>query len=59
MTEYIVMYDTVDGGCGDDWFIDEDLHEVLAQVKETLQLCGGGHADIFDEYDNFVTDVEV
>lgn len=57
--EYIVQYDTVDGGCGDDWFIDEDWHEVFTQVKETLKSCGGGHADIFDEYDNFVTDVEV
>lgn len=57
--EYIVEYDTFHLGYDHDWFIDEDLHEVLVQVEETLKSNGGGHADIYDEYDNFVTDMEV
>lgn len=36
-----------------------ELDEVIEIVKETLEELGGGHADIFDEYDNFVDDVEV
>lgn len=36
-----------------------ELDEAIEMVKEALEDLGGGHADIFDEYDNFVDDVEV
>ena len=36
------------------------LDEVIEKVTEDLTIfCDGGHADIYDEYDNYVTDVEV
>ena len=36
-----------------------ELDEVIEMVQEALEDLNGGHADIFDENDNFVDDVEI
>ena len=40
-------------------FSEEEYDLVEMWVKEDLEEMGGGHADIYDEYGNFVDDVEV
>ena len=55
---YFVCFDSMEG-----YFEVEydgvELDEVINRVRDGLKEAKGGHADIFDEYDNFVDDVEV
>lgn len=57
--EYAIEYDTIASGCLVDWFTSDNVGEVVKHAREVLKLHEGGHADIFNEEDNFVTDVEV
>lgn len=58
MSDWWVYLDCNDGYeeleiCG------HELDEVIEMVQEALEDLNGGHADIFDENDNFVDDVEI
>lgn len=56
--EYMIEFDGVNG-CGTEWWDYDDYDEMIAEIQDELRKMGGGHADIFDEWDNFVDDVEV
>ena len=59
MKEYIVEFDTFEDGCFGMGFRSEEFKDILEWTKERLKKGGGGHADIYDEEDNLVEDVEV
>lgn len=59
MTEYVVDFFLVDGEYFQGWYSSDDIKEVMGWVAEDLEEYGGGHADIYDEDDNFIEDVEV
>lgn len=58
-TYYHVDFDTIDCGWFECGYDDEPLHVVIEKVKGELFYAGGGHADIYDEAENFIIDVEV
>ena len=53
-----VEYDGVNGY--EEEYLETFNHDELIEwVTETLQTLGGGHADIYDEYGDFVEDLEI
>ena len=57
--EYLVEFDLINGdGYNWSWNGTEDIAEIIGQVKQELEINGGGHADIFFN-DKFIEDVEV
>jgi len=41
------------------YYSTDDYIELVEWIKDDLRMFGGGHADIYDEDDNFIDDVEV
>ena len=56
--EYRIEFDGIND-CGTEWWDYDDYGEMIAEVCHELRKIGGGHADIFDEDDNFVDEVEI
>lgn len=63
--EYTICCDGING-YKDHWFFDKtydpfdaDITNVTAYAASCLEELGGGHADIYDENGEFVTDIEV
>ena len=58
MSNWYVEFDGING-CFANWYYDFTLNEIIAEAEMTLQDLDGGHADIFDEDDNFIKDIEI
>lgn len=58
MKTYFVEVDGNDY-CTQEFYTVNNREELIEWVTMDLEECGGGHADIYDENDNFVEDVEV
>ena len=58
MDTYFVDYDCFDG-LASQWYTVRDYETLLEWVKQDLEEMGGGHADIYDEDDDFIEDVEL
>lgn len=56
--EYTVQGESVDGDFIQFGF-EGTLEDCIRECELTLQDFDGGHLDIFDDWDEFVTDVEV
>lgn len=56
--EYMVEMDGINDYCTNFYKV-HSLDDLIVIVKKDLDAMGGGHADIFDNEDNFITDVEV
>ena len=56
--EYMIEFDGIND-CGTEWWTYDDYGEMIAEICNELRNIGGGHADIYDEDDNFIDDVEV
>ena len=59
MTEYMVKFDLITGENFKGWYSSDAIEEVVDWVTEDLEEHGGGHADIYDENDNFIDDLEI
>ena len=58
MGDYFVCFDGVNG-YEESFILAADNDDLEEQVSDVLFQLGGGHADVFDEFDNFMYDVEV
>ena len=58
MNTYYVELDGIDYGTAE-YYTTDNYKQLIDWVTMDLEECGGGHADIFDEDDNFVDEVEI
>ena len=59
MIEYLIEFDLLEQESFSIWCEFENLDDVIFWVEEELLARGGGHADIYDEEERFIGDVEV
>ena len=58
MREWMAEFDMV-AGYDLAYYYADTVADALKQIREELVTWGGGHADVYDEDDTFVCDVEV
>ena len=56
--EYMIEFDG-NNDCYTVFWDYDDFGDLMADVEAELKVIGGGHADIYDEDDNFIEEVEV
>lgn len=56
--EYYIEFDGIDESKAEWWEFD-NFDNLIDSVAEELKLLGGGHADIYDEDNEFIQSVEI